>query len=130
MAKMKYSLQTDPKTSAKVFGRALRISTKHAIAICGAVNGKELQKSKIMLNNVIERKISLDKKFYTNASKEILSLLKSAESNAKAKSMDVNKLIVKASATRGFRFRRPRSRRTFSGQTGRMTNVQIILRKA
>lgn len=130
MIVMKYSMQMDPKISAKAYGRALRISTRHSIEICRAVRGKNLQKAKSMLQRISTRQESLDGKFYTNAVAEMLSLLESAESNAKAKGLDVNKLIVLASATKGFTFTRPRSRRKLSGQTGRMTNVQIMLRAA
>ena len=130
MIDMKYSMQMDPKISAKAYGRALRISTKHSIEICRAIRGKNLQKAKALLQSVATRQASLDGKFYTNAINEMLSLLQSAESNAKAKGLDVNKLIVMASATKGFTFTRPRSRRKLSGQTGRMTNVQIMLRVA
>ena len=120
----------DPKISAKAYGRALRRSTRHAIEICRAIRGKNLQKAKAMLQRIATRQESLDGKYYTNAIGEMLSLLQSAESNAKAKGLDVNKLIVMASATKGFTFTRPRSRRKLSGQTGRMTNVQIMLRVA
>lgn len=130
MADAKYSMEMDPKISARAYGRALRISTRHAIAICRAINGKNLQKSKAMLQNIAVRKVSLDGKFYTNATNEMIGLLESAEANAKAKGLDVNKMIVKASATKGFTFTRPRSRRKLAGQTGRMTNVQIMLRVA
>ncbi|MBI1971787.1 MAG: hypothetical protein HYS53_00660 [Candidatus Aenigmarchaeota archaeon] len=130
MADAKYSMEMDPKISAKAYGRALRISTKHAIEICRCISGRNLQKSKAMLQNIAARKASLDGRFYTNATAEMISLLESAEANAKAKGLDVNKLIVKASATKGFTFTRPRSRRKLAGQTGRMTNVQVMLRLA
>ncbi len=130
MAGAKYSMEMDPKKSAKAYGRALRISTKHAMEICHTIDGKNLQKSKAMLQNVASRQTSLDGKFYTNATKEMINLLESAEANAKAKGLDVNKMIVKANATKGFAFTRPRSRRKLAGQTGRMTNVQIMLRLA
>ncbi len=100
------------------------------MAICHVINGMNLQKAKAAMRNVLEGKSSLDGKFYTNAMKEILSLLESAESNAKTKGLDVNKLIIKPSATKGFTFHRPRTRRKLGGQQGKMTNVQIILRKA
>lgn len=130
MPKAKYSLQIDPKKSAKAFGRVLRISTKHAIAICNMINGMSLQKAKAAVQRIIEGKDSLDGKYYSNAMAEMLDLMESAEANAKAKGLDVNKLIVKASATKGFTFHRPRSRRKLAGRIGRMTNVQMILRKA
>lgn len=120
----------DPKISARAFGRALRISTKNAIEICRAINGKNLQKSKAMLHNIATRQASLGGKFYTNAIDAMLNLLQSAEENAKAKSLDINKMIVMASATKGFTFTRPRSRRKLAGRTGKMTNVQITLRLA
>lgn len=123
-------MNMDPKVSAKVYGRALRISTRHSIEICRALRGKNLQKAKAMLQDIAAGRASLDGKFYTNAVREMISLLHSAEANAKSKGLDVNKLIVMASATKGFTFSRPRSRRKLAGQTGRMTNVQIMLRVA
>lgn len=130
MSDMNYSMKMDPKISARAYGRALRISTRHSIEICRAIQGKNLQKAKAMLQGVLSGQASLDGKFYTNATSEMIGLLRSAESNAKSKGLDTNKLIVMASATKGFTFTRPRSRRKLSGQTGRMTNVQIMLRVA
>ncbi len=130
MPEVRYSLQFDPKKSARVFGRALRISTKHAIAICSVISGMNLQKAKAIIRRIIEGGESLDGKYYSNAMDAMLGLLESAEANAKAKGLDVDKLIVKASATKGFTFHRPRSRRKLAGRSGKMTNVQIVVRKA
>ena len=67
-------------------------------------------------------------KYYTNASKEILHLLKSAGSNAEFKGLEAERLIVNASAHRGFRFYRPR-RFKMIRQRIRSTNVQLILQE-
>jgi ribosomal protein L22 len=85
-----------------------------------------LEKAKNLLANLVSEKHSLDGKYYTNASKEILSLLKSAESNAETKGLDTARLQVHASSHQGFRFMRPRRlkmRRTMK----KISNVQVVL---
>lgn len=126
-----YALELDKKKVARAYGRSLRISTKYAIALCKAINRKTVKRSKALLQNLVDEKESLGKKFYTNASKEMLAILKSAESNAKFKfkDFDAERMIVHASAHKGFSFRRPRTRRKFAGRHGKMTNVQIVLTK-
>ena len=126
-----YAFNVDKKKVARAYGRSLRISTKYAIAISKAISRKSVKRAKAFLQNLMDEKESIGTKFYTNASKEMLMILKSAESNAKYKfkGFDSEKMIVHASAHKGFTFRRPRTRRKFAGRHGKMTNVQIVLTK-
>ena len=123
---LKYAFNPNPKKSARAYGRALRISTRNSVIVCRAITGMNLQKGKRLLEDLINRKRDLNGKYYTNISKELLKLLKSAESNAENKGLDVNRLIIHASAHRGFTFMRPR-RLKMRGQRRKMTNIQVVL---
>ncbi len=121
-----YALKLNPKKSAKVYGRALRISTKSSVTVCKAISKKNLQKGKILLQDIMLKKRSLNGKYYTNTTKEILSLLGSAEANAEFKGLDTSRMIIYASAHKGFGFMRPR-RLKLRGMRRKMTNVQVVL---
>ena len=88
---------------AVVTGRSLPISTKQSIEICSYLRGKTTERGKTVLQHVIEKKAAIPYKRFNdhvghkrgmaagrypiNASMEILSLIKSAESNAENKGM-------------------------------------------
>jgi large subunit ribosomal protein L22 len=123
---LKYSLNLNPKKSAKAYGRSLNISTKSSVAVCRTISGMNIVKAKKLLQDIREQKISLDGKYYTNTTSEILDLLKSAESNAEFKGLDTTRLVVFASAHKGFTFFRPRRTKMRRTQK-KVTNVQIVL---
>jgi len=117
---------------SKTVENALRISTKHALEICPKIKGNPLQKAKRFLNNLLAKKIGIKGKtkgkYYTNAAKNILSVLNAAEANAKQKNLNVEKLFVKqAKADKGYKFIRPKTRAKFAGRKAKMTNITIIL---
>ena len=85
-----------------------------------------MDKGKNLLEKLLSQKQDLDGKYYTNAASEILDLLKSAESNAEFKGLDLEKLIVYASAHKGFTFFRPR-RFKMRRDKRKVTNIQIAL---
>ena len=80
---MEYAYKPKGK-SAKTQGSGLRVSKKASMSVCRAINKKSLQKAKALLSSIAEGSESLDGKYYTNATKEVLSLLESAERNAEA----------------------------------------------
>ena len=105
-----------------------RISLKHSIRICKELKGKKLEKAKKLLEGLIDQKISLDGRYYTNAAKKILEVLKNAEANAKNKNFDLERTFVKlAKADKGEKFLRPRSRWRFRGREAKSTHLTIIL---
>jgi large subunit ribosomal protein L22 len=113
---------------AKAVQKNARISLKHALAICRAIRKKKLDKAKKFLQNLIEKKVSLNKKYYTKAAKQILKILESAEANAKNKNLNPEKLFVEnARASKGEKFIRPKSRAKFRGRKAKSTNIEIIL---
>ncbi|MBU0898847.1 MAG: hypothetical protein KKB03_01395 [Nanoarchaeota archaeon] len=123
---IKYKLSPKASKSAKVYARALRISRKSSIIVCKNLSKMKLERGKKFLQNLIEERENLNGKHYTNVAKELSRLLASAETNAEAKGLDLNKLQIFASADKGFTFWRPRNwkqRRT----KRKMTNIQVVL---
>jgi large subunit ribosomal protein L22 len=105
-----------------------RISLKHSVAICKELRGKKLESAKNFLKGLLEKKISLGGKYYTNAAKQILEVLESAEANAKQKGLAEEKLFIrKIKADKGFVFTRPRSRWHLRGTKVKSTTVIVEL---
>ncbi len=128
MIMLKYAFNPLGKKNVKVYGRGLRISGKDSKIICGTISGKTLPKAKALLERVIDGKQDFDGKYHTNASTEMLELLKSAENNAEFKGLDAERMIVTASAHKGFRFFRPR-RFKMRRQKRKVTNIQLVLQQ-
>ena len=102
------------------------ISTKYSIIICDAIRNKKLEKAKNLLEGMLAKKASLDGKYFTNASKAFLDLLKTIEANAKQKNMDLDKLFIRiAKADKGYKLVRPKSRAKFRGREAKVTNLTI-----
>ena len=97
---------------ARVLGRDVSISPKHALEVCNFIKGKELDKARQILNKVIEKKIAVPYKRYNmhlahkpgkigpgrypiNTCKEIIKLLDSVEANAQDKGLTIQNLIIK-----------------------------------
>ena len=123
---LKYALELNPKKSSRAYGRSLSISTKSSVIICRVISGMNLIKGKSLLDDLLTGKRNLEGKFYTNTTKDILILLKSAESNAEFKGLDTTRMIIYASAHQGFTFYRPR-RTKMKRMQKKVTNVQIVL---
>lgn len=97
--------------SAKVVGRNLAISTKHAIVISKFIRGKKLSWAREKLTKVLDfkeavpftvhqKKIGHRKgnmssgRYPINATKEVIGLLNSAEANALNKGLDIESLVI------------------------------------
>lgn len=97
---------------AKAIGRDLSISTKFAIEISNYIRGKNTQKAKKILEEVLKMKKSIPYTRFNkdrghkagnvaaggypiNASKEMLKLIKAVEANAQNKGLDTNSLFIK-----------------------------------
>lgn len=122
----KYAYNPDKKKSVRVSGRDLRISTKSSVKVCREITGMNLVKGRRLLRDIVSQKESLDGKYYTKISKNLLDLLDSAENNAEVKGMEPGKMIIHATAHKGFRFSRNR-RFKLVRQKRKATNIQLIL---
>lgn len=115
-------------TTATAKSTDARISFKHSLIVCDAIRRKRVSKAKQLLEDLISQKRSLDGKYYTNASKKILEILKTAEANAKQQNLDVDKLFVKSvAANKGYKLILPKSRFKFRGRQAKITHLTIEL---
>lgn len=104
-----------------------RISFKNSVIVCKAIRGLSLAKGKKFLEDLVFKRVSLDGKYYTDTSKKILEILKSAEANAKQKNLNVEKLFITAKADKGFKLITQKSRAKFRGRKAKVTNIEIVL---
>ena len=123
---MKYAYNPNEKKSAKAYGNGLRVSEKSSVIVCSKITGMSLEKGRVFLINLMLQKQSISGKYYTNVTKELMNLLRSAETNAEFKGLDPSKLSIHASAHKGFSFHRPRGMKR-RREMRKMTNVQIVL---
>ena len=123
---MDYARNPNQKKSARVYGRDLRISPKSSVTVCKALSGRSLDRGKKMLLDLLIQRDSLNGKYYTKTAKEIMRILGSAEHNAEFKGLDPGRLMIFASAHKGFGFWRPRSFKR-RRERRKMTNIQIVL---
>ena len=122
----KYAYNPDPKKSAKVFGRGVRISQRSSNVVCSKISGMNLGKGKMFLLNMLLERENIEGKHYTNVTKELIRLLRSAETNAEFKGLDTTRLRIHASAHTGFTFYRPRGWKRRM-EKRKITNIQIVL---
>lgn len=122
------SLLSDLMKTARALQENARISLKHAVIVCREIKNKNVEKAERLLEDLINKKRSLNGKYYTNACKKILEILKNAEANAKNKNFNLEKTFVKiAKADKGEVFIRPKSRARFRGREAKVTRIEIVL---
>ncbi|MFH1972889.1 MAG: 50S ribosomal protein L22 [archaeon] len=97
--------------TAKAFGSNLDVSRKHSIVIGDFVRGKDIEKAKTLMEGVIKKKIAVPfrrfnmdmghkkgniaaGRYPVKAATRILGLIKSAESNAEDKGLDIEALYI------------------------------------
>jgi len=128
----KEKISKQKKTEAKVFGKNLPISTKHAIYICKFIKGKKLEDAIKALEQVIKKRQAvpfkgevahrkgrrmMSGKYPEKASKQFIKLLKSLIANVNMNSLDLETTkISEASANKApqqlHRFGRTQFKRT------------------
>ena len=121
----------------------LGISTKTSIEVCSLIRNKSTEKAKKILERVIEKKQAVPYKrhfkeiphrkgnmmtgrYPIKTSQEILSLIKSAEANARYKGMSQNLIISHISANKGegqARYGRK------IGRKAKRTHIKIIVKE-
>ena len=129
------------ETMAKVTGRSVPISTRHAIEISNFIRNKNVQKMKAFLEDVINMKKALPftrfnkglghktkigpGRYPIKSSKEVLALIQSAESNAQFKGLNTADLIISKivsnQASTSWHYGRKKRRKM------KRTNIEIIL---
>ena len=105
-----------------------RISLKDAVSIFKNVRDKPVKKVKDFLNGLINEKRDIQGKHFTGASKEILSLVEEAETNAESLGLDTEKLFVKeAVANKSFTYMLPKSRYSHRGRRAKLCQLKITV---
>ena len=124
-------------------GKNLAISRKESVEICRLIRNKTTDSAKKILNRVIEKKQAVPYRRYLmsvphrkgkigpgryplKASKEILSLIKGAESNAENKGMQKNLVISHISGHKGET--KSRYGRKI-GKKAKRTHIKIIVQE-
>lgn len=107
---------------------AERISFKQSQEVASAIRNKNLASAKNFLTEVLAQKKTIDGKLFPKTTHAFLTLLKSAEANAKQKNMDTEKLFLKVvKADKGFKYVRPKSLAKFRGREAKITNISVVL---
>ena len=108
---------------------AERISFKHSQHVADSIRNKTLAKAKSFLTEVLAEKKTIDgKKIFPKASKAFLTLLNSAEANAKQKNMNTERLFLKTvKADKGYKYVRPKSLAKYRGREAKVTSISVVL---
>jgi large subunit ribosomal protein L22 len=118
MSEQKYAFQEFNKENmAKAIAKNLAISTKKTLEVCTSIRGKTVKSARTYLNRVLKMQDSIKYRRFNqelahnqrgpggypiNAIKEVLTLIKNAEANAKSKGLNTEALkIVHVVANRG-----------------------------
>jgi len=102
--------QKTQQIQVKAFGKSMPISTKHAMAICKAIKGMQVDKAIEFLDQVSQLKQAVKMKgeiphrkgkgfgggrYPTKASKHIIKIIKNLKGNAVAKNLDPDATVIK-----------------------------------
>jgi len=105
-----------------------RVSLKDSVKIFRKIKGKQVEKAKKFLNDLINKKRDIEGKHYTGATKEILSLIEEAENNADSKNLDREKLYLKEGiVNKAFTYMLPKSRWSHRGRRAKISQLKITL---
>ena len=112
MAQYNYAFQKfNPELMARAVARDIEVSPKQAIEICNFLRGRKLSSAKALIEKVIEVKLPVPFKRFTNglghrkgkmasgrypvkASKVFLKLMSSVEANAQTKGLNTGELTI------------------------------------
>ncbi|MCK4429355.1 MAG: hypothetical protein KAU95_03185 [Candidatus Aenigmarchaeota archaeon] len=124
-----YSRKVEGGNVAKANSQNIRISVKNAKPVCKAVRGLELKRAKKFLEDVLKEKKSINGRFCSKTTQEVLNIISSAEKNAEFKNLDLDKMyIFHISALEGTHMRRRRRKSKF-GSTLKSAHLEIILKE-
>ena len=147
MARIKYSCESDPRTSSRAMGYELHISPKHSREICSTIKKMKTPKAKQFLENVIALKQAVPFKRYNGnvghrrgkmaagrypvrAATEILKVLTNAEQGAEDKGLEPDRMRLAHTATkmgRTIRGTMPRAMGRATAKNTETVTVEIIL---
>ncbi len=145
---MGYTMETDPETTSRAYGRELHISPKKSVEVCNMLRGRDVDAALNILEEIIEKKRAVPYRrhnkrvahnkgvgpggYPVNVAKEIKRLIEEAQNNAEDKGLDSEDMrILSLCAHRGqvVRGYRPRAFGRSSPSDRKTTNLEVILEK-
>lgn len=123
---MKYAF--NPSGTIARAATTARISTWAATKVCRLINRKRFEVAKKLVDDLCKGKITIKRKMYTKAARQIKNLLASVELNAKQRhnQEQINNSLLFISSHKGPTQYRARRRRSF-GVRLKSTHVQAII---
>lgn len=104
------------------------VSLKDSRILLKEIKGGKVDRMKKYLDDLIDEKRSLEGKYFTKTAKELLGILKSAEANAKNKTMNIDRLFIRnARADKGEKRILAKSRAPHRGREGKVANIEIVV---
>lgn len=145
---MGYTMDPDPETTAKAYGKNLQISPKTSVEICRFVRGKDADKAIEILEEVIEGKRAVPYRKHNKqishqkgsgpggypkkAATKIRDMIEEAKSNAESKGLESESMDIMAiSAHEGevIEGYQPRAFGRTSPSDKKTTNLEVILKE-
>lgn len=103
-------------------------SLKTSRLLLKEIKGKKVDKVKGFLEGLINQKRDLDGQYHTKTARKLLDIVKSAEANAKNKTMNVERLFIRnARADKAEKRILAKSRAPHRGREGKSANIEIVV---
>ena len=104
------------------------VSLKSSRLLLREIKGKKIDRVKKFLEGLLDQKRDIDGQYHTKTAKKLLEVVKSAEANAKNKTMNIEKLFIKnARADKSEKRVLAKSRTPHRGRVGKSANIEIIV---
>lgn len=145
---MGYTMEPDPKTTAKAYGKELRVSPKKSYEVCNMIRGKDVDTALNILDDIIDMKKAVPYRRYNKqvahnkgvgpggfpvkAAKLIKQTIEEAQNNAEDKGLDSDRMrILSIAAHRGrpSKSNRPRAHGRSTPFNRTTTNLEVILQE-
>ncbi len=145
---MGYTMDPDPKTTAKAYGKELRVSPKKSYEVCNMIRGKDVDTALSILEDIIEKKRAVPYRrhnkltahnkgvgsggYPVKAAMVIKETIEEAQSNAEDKGLDTERMkILSIAAHRGrpTKGNRPRAHGRSTPFHRKTTNLEVILQE-
>ncbi len=145
---MGYTMDPDTKTTAKVYGKELRISPKKSYEVCNMIRGKDVDTALNILDDIVEKKRAVPYRrhkkqaahnkgvgsggYPVKAAKIIKETIEEARSNAEDKGLDSENmriLSIAAHIGRPTKGNRPRAQGRSTPFHRKTTNLEVILQE-
>lgn len=104
------------------------VSLKTSRELLREIKGRKVDRVKRFLEGLLKKKRDVDGQYHTKTAEKLLDIVKSAEANAKNKTMNIERLFIKnARADKAERRVLAKSRTPHRGRVGKSANIEIVV---